>query len=265
MAQPTFPPTLIDEAALQAAIGRLPRFGRIQYFVSVDSTNTQALAVIHQQHALGISFVTESQEYGRGRAGRRWFSPAGAGVYCTTILPVEVENRTLPAVGFWAGLAAASAIGASSGLNLEFKWPNDLTLGGLKCCGILSEGRSFASLNRVAVGVGINVNRPQSSQIELEAAWLSDAAGAPIDRTSLIAALLQEYERRFDALVSDPQGVIQEWARAAKLKGNKVSVASAGGQLIAEGVVRGITYDGALELQTKSGPVTVRLGDISAL
>src|ERR1700737_4141982 len=120
----TFPPTLIDEAVLRAGVRRLPHFGRIRYLVSVDSPNARALEVIHEKDALGISIVSESQDKGRGRAGRRWVSPAAAGIYCTTILPVEVGNRMLPAVGFWAALAAASAISNHIGRPPELKWPN---------------------------------------------------------------------------------------------------------------------------------------------
>lgn len=265
-ARPTFPPTLIDEAALRTAIARLPRFGRSRYAVTVDSTNARALDVIHTLDALGISIVTESQQEGRGRAGRRWASPAGAGVYCTTILPAELENRTLPAVGFWAALAAASAIWKCASLRVELKWPNDLLLaGGAKCCGILGEGRSIGDRNRVAVGVGINVNRPAVEPISEDFGFLSDAAGRAIDRTVLLVQLLAEYEASFDALLDDPAGVIRDWAQLAAIDGKRLAVGSPDGRILHEGVARGIGADGALLLETKGGPVSVRLGDVSAL
>jgi BirA family biotin operon repressor/biotin-[acetyl-CoA-carboxylase] ligase len=174
---------------------------------------------------------------------------------------VEVGNRMLPAVGFWAALAAASAISKHIGRQPELKWPNDLLLEGKKCCGILSEGRSFGGTNRLAVGVGINVNRPPG---EFQAAWLSDVVDRAIDRTQLTIDLLQEYERRFNSL-GDPEGVIREWAAAAQLEGKQVAVRSPDGGVLHEGTASGIASDGALLLQTKSGPVTVRLGDVNAI
>jgi len=217
--------------------------------------------------ALGTSFVTESQEEGRGRAGRRWYSPAGAGIYCTTILPAELENRALPAVGFWASLSAVSAVRIECGIELELKWPNDLTLGSLKCCGILSEGRAFGNANRVAVGVGLNVNRPETPPPEglPETAWLSDAQRRALDRTRLLARMLEEYENSFDVLVREPASVIRAWADAARIEGRRLAISSPDGAVIAEGVARGLTSDGALRLETENGPQTVRLGDVQAL
>src|SRR5690348_15359383 len=105
-----FPPSLIDEAALDAAIRQLPRFGRFHYSVGLDSTQARALEVLHRYDNLGISFVTESQELGRGRAGRRWISPPASGLLFSTILPAELPNASLCAVGFWAALAVSDAI-----------------------------------------------------------------------------------------------------------------------------------------------------------
>jgi len=261
---PTYPPTLLDEEKLRRALARLPRFSRTRYFITVDSTNARAVEELHLDDTLGTSFVTEAQDEGRGRAGRTWWSPAGAGLYCTTIIPVELGSRALPAVGFWAALATASAIRNVTSLEVGLKWPNDLLLDGSKCCGILIEGRSLGDVNRVAVGVGLNVNRPALEQ-PVESAWLSDGAGAAIDRTALLVALLSEYERSLDDLVAAPEVVIQRWDRASKLRGTRVSVSDAGGSLLCEGTVRAIGADGALLLDTDAGPRTVRLGDVAAV
>src|SRR5437588_2796726 len=137
-----FPPSLIDEAALVSAIRGLPRFGSVRYSVGTDSTQLLALDVLHRLDALGISFVTESQDAGRGRAGRQWSSPAASGLLFSTILPVEMRAPSLPAVGFWSSLAVADAVSRVCGVTLALKWPNDLLLDGIKCAGILTEGRS---------------------------------------------------------------------------------------------------------------------------
>jgi len=42
-------------------------------------------------------------------------------------------------------------------------------------------------------------------------------------------------------------------------------VCAANGDLLHEGVARGLSDDGALLLETKDGPVTVRLGDVAAM
>lgn len=136
-----------------------------------------------------------------------------------------------------------------------------------KCAGILSEGRSAGTNTRVVVGVGLNVNRPQSipEEIDSVASWLSDAAGRSIDRTELLIALLRNYEATFDELVEKPEAVIRRWATRADLNGKRVSVKSPDGSLLHTGIVLEVAAGGALILQADSGVVSVLLGDVDAL
>ncbi len=262
-----YAPSLIDEPALVSAIRDLPRFGIVRYSVGTDSTQSRALDVLHDLDAGGISFVTESQDVGRGRAGRRWSSPIASGLLFSTILPHELSGASLPAVGFWTALCVADSVASVCGITLGLKWPNDLVLGGRKCCGVLTEGRSTGKTTRVVVGVGLNVNRPETRARDLisDAGWLSDAVRAAIDRTALLAAILRTYETRFDALLREPAVVIEQWAERSALVGQRVSVKSIGGDVEREGVVRRVLANGALELDTAEGIITVLLGDVDAV
>jgi BirA family biotin operon repressor/biotin-[acetyl-CoA-carboxylase] ligase len=186
---------------------------------------------------------------------------------CSTILPAEVPHDVLPAVGFWASLAAHSAVLEVCSVKTGLKWPNDLLLGTLKCAGILCEAKSSGSASRVVVGIGINVNRPIGVPEELEsmAAWLSDVTGCDVNRTLLLEALLGAYERSFDSLMSEPDAVIARWAAVAALDGKRVSVKAPDGSMLHEGEVLGIGCDGALLLRIAAGDVRVMLGDVSAI
>ena len=262
-----YPPTLIDETALRNVVRGLPRFGDVRYLVGTDSTQSRALEILHRLDALGISFVTESQDMGRGRSGRRWISPPAAGLLFSTILPAELRGASLPAVGFWAALAVADAVKSVCSVTLGYKWPNDLLLDGRKCAGLLSEGRTAGSSTRIVLGVGINVNRPEEVPDPLldDAAWLSDSGLAAIDRTRLLAAILARYEASFDDLLERPVEVIATWAKHAALDGKRVTVRAVDGSLLQEGVVRGISPDGALLLRNDNGDAAVTLGDVSVL
>jgi BirA family transcriptional regulator, biotin operon repressor / biotin---[acetyl-CoA-carboxylase] ligase len=261
----SFPPVLLDEVAIAAGVAALPRFGRVRYSVTVDSTNARALESLYAYDALGISFVTESQEAGRGRGGRSWTSPPAAGLLCSTILPAEIPHASLPAVGFWAALAIRGAVERETRVATGFKWPNDLLLRGRKCAGVLCEARSIGASSRVVVGAGINVNRPKKVPSELDAAWLTDGAGVPIDRTALLVTLLTQYEQSFDELLRYPARVIERWACDAALDGQNVAVRSLDGSTMHEGLVLGVGSDGALLLRTAGGDVRVTLGDVSAI
>ncbi len=264
--QPSAPPP-IDAVALATGVAKLPRFGKVRYLESAESTNASALALFEDDAARGLSLVAEVQTAGHGRAGRAWLSPPGSGVLISTILPDDLPHETLPALGFWTGLCAADAVAQTCNVWPTLKWPNDLMIGPAKTAGILVEGRTLGAFTRAVTGVGINVNRPVKAEAELDgiAAWLSDAAGAPVDRTTLTIALVHAYEERYDDLLARPVEVIREWARRSAVAGRRLRVHSANGALLHEGTARSIADDGALLMDTQDGPVTVRLGDVSAL
>src|SRR5215471_13498754 len=251
----SFPPSLIDEDALESGIRDLPRFGIVRYSVGTDSTQSRALDVLHDLDARGISFVTESQDVGRGRATRRWSSPIASGLLFSTILPADLSAASLPAVGFWSSLSIAHAVTSVCSVTLDMKWPNDLMLHARKCAGILCEGRSEGSITRVAVGVGLNVNRPSAvpDEIASTAAWLSDEVGFAIDRTAVLIETLRRYEESLDVLVTRPAEIIADWKARSGLIGRTVSVKALDGSTLHEGDILDIAADGSLVLQTSSG------------
>jgi BirA family transcriptional regulator, biotin operon repressor / biotin---[acetyl-CoA-carboxylase] ligase len=259
-------PAPIDVAALVAGVARLARFGRVRHVDTTESTNAAALEMLAAPSSLGVTLVAEEQSRGRGRGGREWLAPLRSSLLMSTILPDEIGGPALPAVGFWASLQVAGAVREVCGVSAAFKWPNDLLVGTRKLAGILIESRSSGAGARVVVGVGVNVNRPDSMPCVLRerAAWLSDAAGRSVDRTALAVAVLRHYERGYQDLTRRPGGVIKSWAASAGIVGRLVHVHDAAGVQICEGTVIGVADDGALHVTSRAGRVTVRLGDVSA-
>jgi BirA family transcriptional regulator, biotin operon repressor / biotin---[acetyl-CoA-carboxylase] ligase len=257
----------LDVDALTAGVAGLSRFGKVRWFDSVASTNTSAMALLDDDESRGLTIFAEEQTQGRGRAGRAWTSPRGSGLHCSTIVPAELPHEALPALGYWVSLCASDAITEACNVWTTLKWPNDLMLGASKASGVLVEGRTLGASTRAVVGIGINANRPPVVPDELVgvAAWLSDLAGGAVDRTALAVTLLQTYERRFDDLLARPVDVIREWARRSAIAGRRLRVHDAQGGVLHEGTARGLSDDGALLLETKDGPVAVRLGDVAAL
>lgn len=260
-------PPPIDARALAAGIADLAHFKSVSCVDAAESTNALAMSMLDDAGARGRSILAEEQTAGRGRAGRGWQSPRGSGLLMSTIVPIELAHQSLPALGYWASLCAADAVRESCSVWPTLKWPNDLMLRAVKVAGVLIEGRTVGSFTRAVIGIGINANRPAEVLAELDgvAAWLSDAAGTPINRTKLAIELLRTYDRRLDDLIAKPSDVIREWSRRSAISGRTLRVHDANGDLLHEGIARGLADDGGLLLETKDGPVTVRLGDVSAL
>jgi BirA family biotin operon repressor/biotin-[acetyl-CoA-carboxylase] ligase len=124
---------------------------------------TSTLDIIHEMAAEGAPAQTlvlaDEQAAGRGRYGRAWQSPKGAGVWLGYLLrPKERPEGGVLALRVGLGLVGALE---ALGVVAQLKWPNDVVTRDRKICGILCESRWMGqSVSWVAVGIGINVHGP---------------------------------------------------------------------------------------------------------
>ena len=112
---------------------------KIHHFHSMDSTNSVAYQLALQGAEEGEIVVAESQKKGRGRLGRKWFSPPLTNLYLSVILRPEIPPQQASLITFVAAVATAGAIHEFSGLQPMIKWPNDILLKNRKVAGLLNE------------------------------------------------------------------------------------------------------------------------------
>ncbi|HQZ54915.1 MAG TPA: biotin--[acetyl-CoA-carboxylase] ligase [Thermoflexales bacterium] len=243
----------------------------LRRFEEVTSTMDVARELAEAGAPEGVCVVAGAQTSGRGRMGRTWFSPPGTALYMSLLL----RPTFLPtARGGWLAMLSAVAVrgGAQAMLDtagcptadLALKWPNDVLLGGRKLAGILIES-TFAGdgLERVVVGIGLNVNTrfdQAPEEVRLRATSLREAVGDALDLDQVLAALLAALEARYEALRATLASPQPEYARHLATLGTRVRLL--GGSNVIEGRAFGVTDDGALRLETASGPVDVSFGDI---
>jgi BirA family biotin operon repressor/biotin-[acetyl-CoA-carboxylase] ligase len=126
----------------------------VRVVAETGSSNADLLAAAHAGAAEGTVLVADAQTAGRGRLGRRWASPAGAGLTFSVLLrPAGVPAALLGWLPLLTGVAAVAAVRGVAGVDAALKWPNDVLAGGAKLGGILAERAGSA----VVVGLGINV------------------------------------------------------------------------------------------------------------
>lgn len=126
-------------------------------FGSVTSTNDEARKLAEGDAPSGTIVVADEQTAGRGRGGRSWSSPPGAGLYLSMVFRPDTLGEA--PVTVLAGLGVVRALDAAlPGLDPRVKWPNDLYADGLKFGGILAEAAwAGAKLKYLVVGTGLNV------------------------------------------------------------------------------------------------------------
>src|SRR5215510_12004928 len=104
----TEPQTLPEEFASSLSLAR-PRLGlfahRILWYPEVGSTNDIAAMMADRDLDEGLVVLADRQTAGRGRLGRSWASPPGAGIYVSVVLRPSQKVASLLTIA--AGVAVA--------------------------------------------------------------------------------------------------------------------------------------------------------------
>ena len=228
---------------------------------TVDSTNTYLRRLAADGAPDGTAVIAEAQTAGRGRLGRQFASPAGAGLYMSVLLRRDIPVSRLPLLTPYVAVAAARAVERLAPVCVGIKWVNDLRIGERKIAGILTEG-GLADGERLAyavVGVGINL-LPSALPEELReiAAAIGDYAPPP-SPAAMAAALLDTLFADYATFTDG--SFLDEYRRRSVVLGRTVTATD--GERTAIGVAEAIEDDGALRLLTEDGPLRLRAGEVS--
>ena len=193
-----------------------PWHEKINFFESIDSTNTHALQLGEAGAPEGTLVIAEEQHRGRGQFQRPWFSPPGRGIWMSLLLHPPIVPETISSLSHFAVVALYDAI-LKMGIvlnDLKIKEPNDLLIGKKKVAGVLVETRIGKSSFAV-VGIGLNVLQQEIDfppELREKVTSLAVATGRKdIDRQKIIVALLQALHERYQQLLHEPAELDLAW------------------------------------------------------
>ena len=237
----------------------------LHHFYKIGSTNTSAMTAAADGAPEGSVFLAEEQTAGRGRGANSWQSPRSTGIYCSAVVRPKLPPSEVLILSLAAGLAVRAAIQqVDSRVDADLKWPNDVLIGGLKVCGILTEMNAEATrVRHIVVGIGINVNQASFPK-ELQATSLRLVTGSEWSRVELVAALLKSLDREYRQLLEDPgarESILRRFAENSSwVQGKAVRIEENGSAL--EGTTEGIDSRGFLLVRTPKGLQTVLSGTV---
>lgn len=254
---------------------------------TIDSTNRVAARMVRdflEETMTPPAFLVLALEQtgGKGRQGRSWESPRGAGLYATRVVSeADLGGDTdalsalplLVAVGLARGLRellGEAGEETESGRQVRercaIKWPNDLLVDGRKIGGVLIEALSRGGGRPLAlVGCGVNLaagNGTLPGAVSLEEA-LETGSGAPDPPElgpavwTLIGAVEAELEHLGDV------GYAVSAYRALSAHRERDAVAcTMGGERI-EGIFRGFDPRGFLRLEVEGEIRSIAAGEVT--
>jgi BirA family transcriptional regulator, biotin operon repressor / biotin---[acetyl-CoA-carboxylase] ligase len=256
-------------AAMQVTADRRGRFGDpLHYFHETTSTNDLAARYAEHGAREGTVVLAAAQTAGRGRLGRNWHSPPGAGLYFSAVIR---DGRAAPYLTLAGGVAVAEGICAATGLPLEIKWPNDVVTraaGGpsrrRKIAGVLAEAStSSEGLQYVVLGIGINVGATAyPPELADRASALEAELGRSVDSAHVFAEVLAAVAAEVAGLATgDASGLLARWRRLApSAVGAAVECETASGRMT--GIAAGIADDGALLVRSGNRVERVIAGEV---
>lgn len=236
----------------------------IRSVATTGSTNADVMRLASAGAPDGLVVAAESQTAGRGRQGRSWHSePGTALMFSMLVRPRSVVQGSMGWVPLLAGVAAATAVRAVTGVGACLKWPNDVLIDDRKLAGILAERSGDA----VVVGIGLNVLGLPGSLPVPTATSLESHGAAGTDRAELLARILREFERWYQRWAIDASGDAEasglraRYIGLCRTIGKQVNVALPGGRTLS-GVAADVDVCGQLIVESGTGPVAVAAGDV---
>ena len=208
----------MKEQILSHLSPQYPWKAHFQFFPSIGSTNDHLRTLARAGAPEGTVLVADCQTGGRGRRGRSFHSPEGAGIYMSILLrpnclPAELLHLTCA-----AGTAMCDAVEAAAGFRPGIKWTNDLVFGKRKLGGILTElgFTPQGGVDYAIIGIGINCCQTAQDfpeEIRAIAGSLAMAAGREIERAKVAAAMMDALHIMANRLLTEKTQILKRYRR----------------------------------------------------
>ncbi len=231
---------------------------------TIDSTNEEAKRLGNCGEIDGTVIFAEQQTGGKGRLGRSWVSPKGAGLYFSILLRPDLRPFDIPNITLVAGYSICKTIRNFIKCDAMIKWPNDIIIGNKKVCGILSEMAAETDrINYIVVGIGINVNVQEFTEnIKNKATSLSIAKGCMINRSDFAKEILRQLDKDYrDFVLSNSFSMIDEFKKNCVTIGRQVTAYI--GNKVIEGIAVDILENGELVIKNDEKQFNISSGEVA--
>ena len=264
------PVELLDGVRIRANIGesRQAMLRTLDVLFDVDSTNARLLERGPPPQHAADACLAELQHAGRGRRGRRWIAPFGAGLAMSASWSFHDAPRALPALSLAVGVAASRGLARAGAHGVGLKWPNDLWFDDCKVGGILIDLRAEADGPAfVVIGIGINVALSAAARTAIEASGVkagaaADACTAAPSRNEIAGAVLDELLIMLSEFETEGFAPFHPaWSALDVMRGRTAAVSNGTERVV--GTARGIDENGALQIEIGGSVRRFVAGEVS--
>lgn len=259
-------PDTLDKLTLINALTTSVMGSNLEIIKSTVSTQEDARQRAELGAPEGTVIIAEEQTGGKGRMGRKWFSPYGKGIWMSVVLRPQQPLEYTSQLTLLTGVAVCRAIRKTTNVQVGIKWPNDILLDQHKISGILLESTVEDKVVRYCIaGIGISANvdaEDYPEELRDIATSLKIAIGSSVDRTLLITAVLDEFEKLYQ--LYNQEGflpIASLWEALSVTINQEVTINTPQG--VREGIAVGLDPSGALLVDMGMGHIVpIISGDV---
>lgn len=198
----------------------------------IESTNDEVKNLFSVDNSQDVVVIARSQIKGRGRRGRRWYSPPGNLCFSFSKTP-PVNPASLGQISLVVGLAVYKAVRKILGEKgqLALKWPNDILVNKMKVGGILVETEQFPNQDHLTCIIGIGVNFMSAPEMVIfPACSLYEFTKELPELEAFAKDILVEFDLLYDLWVEDGfEKIRNEWLMVSYGLGKPVSARAENG------------------------------------
>ncbi|GHP14721.1 bifunctional ligase/repressor BirA [Lentilactobacillus fungorum] len=238
---------------------------KIHVFDKLTSTNDYAKQYSTERTVFKPQlFLTDTQTKGRGRLGRRFYSPSNTGIYMSLLIPIQTRQSIHSGL-----ITTGTAVCVIRSLKQFFphvdfrvKWVNDILAHDKKCGGILTETTASledGSHENVIIGIGLNIDSNGFP------AAISHKAGSivehsQVDRNKIVARIIDNFFYMYQTYQTG--NFLPEYAELSEILGKKVKVVM--GNRVYTGIADHFNNEGALVMMLADGQlITMASGEVT--
>ena len=226
---------------------------------AIDSTNSFLKNANRENILEDETFVrAKTQTNGRGQMGTNWNAVEGKSLTFSLLkrfraLPLDSQAS----LSFAVALSIRDALEALQIPKLSIKWPNDIMSYNKKVCGILIENQTEGNKISVSIiGIGININETEFKDLPQASSLLLSSGN--------FQNIEEVFEKVADSLLKELVNVenglfpiLKKRYESYLFRKNKISVFEDEKGMRFNGIIKGVTDFGALQIEDENQKISV--------
>jgi BirA family biotin operon repressor/biotin-[acetyl-CoA-carboxylase] ligase len=178
---------------------------KFEYYETIASTHLYAKSLKENEIQDGMVILADNQTGGVGTHERKWFTGKGENLSFNIVFTPNCNINKFSKLTYILAECIITILKNLYNIDASIKEPNDIILNGKKMAGIITEtsGRG-ENINRIYIGIGININQTEfSGTLNEIATSLKREFNKKFDRIEILIKFLEEFETKYIKIIEE--------------------------------------------------------------